>query len=306
MENHEEMTRRSVPAATWALAALIVILCCATAASLFYVVKERRQARDLTATNQTLSASLGQVQDQLKAVSDRLNALTAPQETPAKVPARRPAVSEKTHVRAGVHRVAVRRRPDDPRFKQMESQLSDQQKQLASTRDEIAKNRQDLDGRLNSTRDELNGSIGRTNASVARTHEELVALEKLGERAYYEFTLDKSKQFQRVGPLSVSLRRVNYKHKSYNLALMVDDFKLDKKNINLYEPVWITLADRPQPVELVVNQVRRDQITGYVSMPKYKKSELTASAAQTPASADVKPAEVKPASDKTQDATAQH
>src|SRR5579864_6032215 len=297
MENHEEMTRRSVPAATWALAALIVILCCATAASLFYVVKERRQARDLTATNQTLSASLGQVQDQLKAVSDRLNALTAPQETPAKAPARRSALAEKTHVRAGVHRVAVRRRPDDPRFKQMESQLSEQQKQLASTRDEIAKNRQDLDGRLSSTRDELNGSIGRTNASVARTHEELVALEKLGERAYYEFTLDKSKQFQRVGPLSVSLRRVNYKHKSYNL---------DKKNINLYEPVWITLADRPHPVELVVNQVRKDHVTGYVSMPKYKKSELTASAAQTPASADVKPAEVKPASDKTQDATAQH
>jgi hypothetical protein len=60
---------------------------------------------------------------------------------------------------------------------------------------------------------------------------------------------------------------------------MVDDFKLDKKNINLYEPVWITLTDRPQPVELVVNRVSKDQVTGYLSESKYKKSELSASAA---------------------------
>ncbi len=109
-----------------------------------------------------------------------------------------------------------------------------------------------------------------------------MVLQKRGERNYYEFHLDKSKTFQRVGPVSVSLRKVNLKHKNYNLALMVDDNQLDKKNVNLFEPVWITLPDRPQPVELVVNQVGKDQITGYVSEPKYRKSELSASAAPAP------------------------
>ena len=61
--------------------------------------------------------------------------------------------------------------------------------------------------------------------------------------------------------------------------MMVDDFQLQKKNINLFEPVWITLSDRPQPVELVVNEIHKDLIKGYISEPKYKKSELAASAA---------------------------
>jgi hypothetical protein len=169
--------------------------------------------------------------------------------------------------------VAAHRKPaDDPRWNQVQSQLSEQQKQLASTREEVDKTRTELDGKLNSTRDELNGSI-------AITHEQLVALEKRGERSYYEFHLDKSKTFQRVGPISLSLRKVDVKHKHYNLAMMVDDSQLDKKNVNLFEPVWITLSDRPQPVELVVNQIHRDQIQGYLSEPKYKKSELAASAA---------------------------
>ena len=172
--------------------------------------------------------------------------------------------------------VARRRPADDPRIKQMQDQLSEQQKQLASAREDLEKTRSDLDGRLNSTRDELNGSIGRANDSIARTHEELVALEKRGERNYYEFQLDKSNRFQRVGPLSLSLRKVNTKHKSYNLAMMVDDFQLDKKNVNLYEPVWITLSDSPQPLELVVNQVGKDHVQGYISEPRYKKSEVAA------------------------------
>jgi len=102
----------------------------------------------------------------------------------------------------------------------------------------------------------------------------MVALEKRGERNYYEFQLDKSKSFQRVGPISVSLRKVDVKRKHYNLAMLVNDFQLDKKNVNLYEPVWLTLSDRPQPVELVVNQVLRGHVQGYVSEPKYRKSQL--------------------------------
>jgi hypothetical protein len=198
-----------------------------------------------------------------------------------------------------LHRTVARKPPaDDPRWGQVQGQLSDQQKQLAMTREQMEKNHAELDGRLNSTRDELNGSITHTrdelNSSIARTHEDVVLLQKRGERNYYEFHLDKAKTFQRVGPISVSLRKVNVKHKNYNLALMVDDNQLDKKNINMLEPVWITLSDRPQPVELVVNQVRKDQVSGYISEPKYRKSELsgnpTASAAASTTTASAAPA----------------
>ena len=156
---------------------------------------------------------------------------------------------------------------EDPRFNDLKSRLSDQQQQLNSTRQEIDKTREELDGKLNSTHDELSGSI-------ARNHDELVELQKRGERSYYEFEIDKSKQFRRVGPLNVSLRKVNQKHKYYDLALVVDDQQLEKKHLNLYEPMMLSTSDRPQPIELVVNEIHDNLIKGYISEPKYKKAEL--------------------------------
>ena len=61
---------------------------------------------------------------------------------------------------------------------------------------------------------------------------------------------------------------------------MVDDNALTKNHVNLYEPVWITLNDRPVPVQLVVNHVEKNEIEGYVSEHKYRKSELLANSAE--------------------------
>src|SRR5438132_5877263 len=80
MESDEEMPRQSITISNrWGLTALVLVLVlCATAgASLFYFVREHRQARDLAATNQTLSANLGQMQSQMQALSEKFNALTA-------------------------------------------------------------------------------------------------------------------------------------------------------------------------------------------------------------------------------------
>jgi hypothetical protein len=174
----------------------------------------------------------------------------------------------------------VRTVPVDPRLDRLQGQLTETQKQLASTREELTaareqsgKDKEELDGKINSTRDDLN-------SSVARTHDDVVALQKREELNVYEFKLTKSKEMHRVGPLSISLRGANAKRKSYDLAMMVDDNALSKRNVNLYEPIWITLGDRPQPVQLVVNHVEKNEIEGYVSEPKYRKSELLANSAE--------------------------
>jgi len=153
-------------------------------------------------------------------------------------------------------------------MKQLQTQLSDQQKQLADTRDALDKTRSDLETSLSATRDDLNGSI-------ARTHEEVVALSKRGERSFTEFDLAKSKQFQRSGPLSLSLRKADTKHQRFDLNLIVDDIQLSKKSVNLYEPIWIHRSDDPQPVQIVINKIEKDHVRGYVSAPKYRQSELS-------------------------------
>ena len=160
-----------------------------------------------------------------------------------------------------------RRRAEDPRLKKLQSQIDTQGKEIEETRNDLASTQ----GNLDNTRTELTGSI-------ARTHDELVVLEKKGERSYFEFDIAKSKEFQRNGPFGIRLRKANVKHQYADLELMVDDRNLSQKHVNLYQPVMFYTPDSPQAVEIVINEVSKDHIHGYVSAPKYKKSELTAMA----------------------------
>jgi hypothetical protein len=265
-----------------ALPAAVVVLLCTTIFSLAYLMRQKSHIREMDAERDQMNAMLSQTRDQIQALTQKLDVLTAIQQQYAnqQSPAQKSASEEyakppaqyarRRHTSTVTRRVAVRRPEEDNRWMILESRLSDQQKQIANTREEVDKARTDLQGKLDSTRDDLNGSI-------AKNHDELVQLQKRGERSYYEFTLSPSKQFQRVGPIGVSLHKVNFKHKYFDFSMMVDDIKLEKKHVNLYEPVWINLSDRPQPVELVVNRIDKNQVQGYLSEPKYKKSELAAS-----------------------------
>lgn len=273
---------------------LIIALFCLGAVALGMWFKEREQADSMNAERAQMAATMNQVlaqsKSQIQDLNSRIDMLTMAQtrgQQPAAKPAARSARKPAT--------VATRRKPlvaNDPRVDRLQGQLADTQQELARTRDDlngsIAKTRDDLNGSLAQTRDELaksrddlSGQINSTrndlNGSIAKTHDEVVALRKRGEQNIYEFQIDKSKQFQHVGPLSVSLRSTNPKHKTYDLAMIVEDNTLSKKHVNLYEPVWIRLSDRAQAVELVVNRVDKDHVSGYLSEPKYKRSELASS-----------------------------
>jgi hypothetical protein len=175
-----------------------------------------------------------------------------------------PAVSSK-HTAAGRRPSAVHRRAEDPRYKKLQSQLDAQGKAIEQTRNELA----GTQGDLTNTRTELTGSI-------ARTHGELVVLQKTGERNYYEFDLGKAKEFKREGPISISLRKADAKHQNANLALLVDDRNISQKHVNLYQPSMFYQPDTQQPIEIVINEISKDHVHGYVSAPKYRRSELAA------------------------------
>ena len=73
--------------------------------------------------------------------------------------------------------------------------------------------------------------------------------------------------------------------------MIVDDNQLQKKKVNLYEPIWIHTENDAQPVQIVVNRIDKDLVHGYISAPKYKPSELATagSASVTPVSAKTPP-----------------
>ena len=162
--------------------------------------------------------------------------------------------------RRPVTAASMRHRIDDPRWKKVQGQLDEQGKRIDSTRQDLADARTELQG------------------SIATTHDQLVMLEKKGERSYYEFDLDKSGQMQRQGPVGIRLRKANTKHQYADLEMVVEDFKVSKKHVNIYEPVVFYSGDRKVPVELVINSIGKNHIHGYVSEPKYKGTELEAMA----------------------------
>jgi hypothetical protein len=93
-------------------------------------------------------------------------------------------------------------------------------------------------------------------------------------RYYYPFTLSPSIGYQRTGPLRLSLRRVNLKHKYFDLSVLLDGSKLDKKHVRLYERVRIELRDPKGQAELVASWIGKNRVHGYIIAPKRQKSEL--------------------------------
>lgn len=116
----------------------------------------------------------------------------------------------------------------------------------------------------------------------------MIALQRRGERNYYEFDIDKSKQFRYLGPMGIRLRKANVKHQYADLELLVDDRSLTKKHVNLYEPVMFYTSDNPQPVQVVINSVTKNHIRGYISEPKYTPAQLAVMSQSNP-QADDKP-----------------
>jgi len=231
--------------------ALILVLVLGLAGVSGYSYWQHGKTATLASQNQAVAAVLQQTQQQVQALNAKLDAISS---RPAPEPAPVVARVSKPHVAA--HRV-VRRR-EDPRWKKVQEQLDAQNKRIDDTQ-----------AALEGTKTELSGSI-------ARTHDELVVLQRKGERNYFEFDINKSKQFHSNGPVAIRLKKANVKHQYADMELYVDDAKLTQKHVNLLQPVVFYASDSGVPVEIVVNKISKNHIHGYVSEPKYKKSELTA------------------------------
>lgn len=239
-----------------------------------YAVHERNVAGDLSKQNAKMQTELQMTNAQVEQLSAKINTIAA---APATQPEPQPApVSSAAKPKAHVQHAAKRHvRHDDPRWKKLQSQLDDQNKAIASTQQDLASSKAQLGD------------------SIARTHNELVVLQKKGERRYFEFDIDKAKRFSPAGAMSVKLRKSNVKHQYADLDLLVDDRVVTKKHVNLYEPTQFYTGDNEQPMQVVINSITKDHIHGYVTEPKYQKSELAAmqgdSDASTPSKADRQP-----------------
>ncbi|HEV1994398.1 MAG TPA: hypothetical protein VGR03_08710, partial [Candidatus Acidoferrum sp.] len=126
---------------------------------------------------------------------------------------------------------------------------------------------------LEATKGKLERSLGDMNVMsglIAHSREDLEDLKRRGDRNYYEFTLQRSKSAQRVGPVQMSLNKTDPKKAKYTVTVVADDKTIEKKDKTSGEPVqfYVKGSSRMAPYEIVVFDVGRNQITGYLATPK--------------------------------------
>ena len=176
----------------------------------------------------------------------------------------------------------------DKKLSGLQSNVNTQLAAKAST-DDVNKLGTDVSGvknDLDETKSKLEratGDMGVMSGLIARNHEDLEELRRKGDRNYFEFTVQKSKAAQHVGPVAVSLGKTDPKRSKYTITVLTDDKSIEKKDKTAGEPVqfYVKGTARYSPYELVVFDVTKNQITGYLSTPK--SGGAATSASNTPA-----------------------
>ena len=172
----------------------------------------------------------------------------------------------------------------DKKLSGLESNVNTQLASKAST-DDVTKLNGDVSGVKNdldatkSKLDRATGDMGVMSGLIARNHDDLEELKRKGDRNYYEFTVQKSKTPQRVGPVEMSLNKTDQKKSKYTMTVLADDKSIEKRDKTAGEPVqfYVKGAQHYAPYEIVVFDVGKNQITGYLSTPKSAGASTAAS-----------------------------
>jgi hypothetical protein len=138
---------------------------------------------------------------------------------------------------------------------------------LDSTRSDLEQTKADLQ--------RTRGNVGEISGLIATNARQIQALRDLGDRNIYEFTIDKKAGSQKVGDIQVSLEKTDPKRNRFSLQLLADDKRVEKKDRVVNEPMQFYTTRARQPYELVVNEVQKDKIVGYLAVPKVTSARNT-------------------------------
>src|ERR1700730_18247199 len=150
----------------------------------------------------------------------------------------------------------------------LQNQTSAQLATKASV-DDVSKLGTDVNGvktDLDATKNNLQMARGEFGTLVAKNHDEIEELRRRGDRDYYEFSIEKKNDRQKVGDRMVELRVVNAKKNLFTVAIFVDDARYEKRNRSATEPVYFFVHVSRAPLDFTVNSIGKEKITAYLNV----------------------------------------
>ena len=250
-------------------------------------------------TQTRLSQDLAKQQDQdkiLVAQLDQANSRIADLKSKMEITTQRVGLTQSELAQAKSRAEAIRKEQqtsDEKLTAQLSQVKQESEEKIGAVATEVGGAKKDIEATktdLEATKGKLERSLGDMNVMsglIARNHDDLDELRRRGDRNYYEFTVQKTKTPQRVGPVQINLSKVDQKKAKYTMVVFVDDRSIEKKDKTAGEPVqfYVKGASRMAPYEIVVFDVGKNQITGYLATPKEGGPGAAAPAASAPAPA---------------------
>ena len=116
--------------------------------------------------------------------------------------------------------------------------------------------------------DKTRGDVSLLRNGIARNSSQIQLLREQGDKNIFEFMLTKSGGLQRVGDIQVRLTRTDEKRNTFTMEIVADDKRIEKRDKTINEPVeFFVSSQQSQPYELVVNEVSRNSVKGYLAKP---------------------------------------
>ncbi len=112
--------------------------------------------------------------------------------------------------------------------------------------------------------------MGAMNEQIASHQEGITTLRRLSERNRIAFDLSKSKEMLKVGDIQLRLKNADTRRHKYTLEVLADDATVVKREKNLNEPVQFYVSGSSQPYEIVITEITKDRVTGFLATPKAK------------------------------------
>jgi chromosome segregation ATPase len=121
---------------------------------------------------------------------------------------------------------------------------------------------------LDATKNSIQMARSEMGTLIARNHDEIDQLRRMGQRDYFEFTVQRKGGATKVGSIQIELKDTNTKKNRYTINVLADDNSFEKKDRSVNEPIFFYTGGTRTAVELVVNKVTKTTATGYLSIPK--------------------------------------
>src|SRR3989441_12387760 len=219
---------------------------------------EQTTQSTLKQANEALSQRLAkedeinqQLQSDLKVVTDKLNVTQTDLVTARK--------QDKTATKAV-----------DKKVTNLETSVKAELATKANT-DDVNKLNGDVTGvktDLDATKNSIQMARSEMGTLIARNHDEIDQLRHMGQRDYFEFTVQRKGGATKVGTIQVELRDTNLKKNRYTINVLADDKSFEKKNRSVNEPIFFYTGGSRHAPELVIKQGTQANSAGDMKVAK--------------------------------------